>query len=135
MERIPPVHQHFHVLIEIPATDLALTTAAAHTFEGEFGEDAFANFASEPGIASEVEEGAGINAGNIVGFNVLDSLVYWDGAQAASPGDATVTIAGAGGSADSKVIDGDVPTQATTPTDGGSPVLEDNTTQDDSTQE
>lgn len=69
-------------------------------FEGEFGEDAFANFASEPGIASEVEEGAGINAGNIVGFNVIDKLFYWDGSQVTSPGDATVTIAAAGGSAD-----------------------------------
>lgn len=69
-------------------------------FEGEFGEDAFANFASEPGIASEIEEGAGVNAGNIIGFNVLDGLFYWDGSQVASAGDATVTIAGAGGSAD-----------------------------------
>ena len=69
-------------------------------FEGEFGEDAFANFASEPGIASEVEEGAGINPGNIVAFNVLDSLFYWDGSQVGSPGAATVTIDAAGGSAD-----------------------------------
>lgn len=69
-------------------------------FEAEFGEDAFANFASEPGIASEIEEGAGINAGNVIGFNVLDKLFYWNGSEAVSPGDATVTIAGAGGSAD-----------------------------------
>ena len=72
-------------------------------FEGEFGEDAFANFASEPGIASEIEEGAGVNAGNIIGFNVLDSLFYWDGSQVGSVGDATVTIAGAGGSSDAVV--------------------------------
>lgn len=72
-------------------------------FEGEFGEGAFANVASEPGFGSEVEEGAGINAGNIVGFNVLKPLFYWDGAQATSPGDASITIAGAGGAGDTVV--------------------------------
>lgn len=69
-------------------------------FEGEFGEDAFANFASEPGIASEVDEGAGINAADIIGFNVLDDLFYWSGTDVGSPGEATITIAGAGGSDD-----------------------------------
>lgn len=72
-------------------------------FEGEFGEDAFANFASEPGIASEIEEGAGINANNIIGYNVLSDLFYWNGTEVASAGGATVTIASAGGSADAVV--------------------------------
>ena len=72
-------------------------------FEGEFGEGAFANSASEPGFASEPEEGLGINANNIIGFNVLDALFYWDGMQFASPGDASITIAGVGGAADTVV--------------------------------
>ena len=72
-------------------------------FEGEFGEGAFANFAGEPGIASEVEEGAGINPGDIIGFNVVNSLFYWDGSQVTSAGGTTITIDGAGGSADAVV--------------------------------
>lgn len=72
-------------------------------FEGEFGEGTFANFASEPGIASELEEGAGINADNIVGFNVLDKLFYWDGSQFASADAASITISGVGGAADTVV--------------------------------
>jgi|GEM_PF-3060447 len=95
--------EHGHSDVEFAYVDGAIEVEAGDegfVFEGEFGEDAFANFASEPGIASEIEEGAGINAGNIIGFNVLDSLFYWDGSQVASAGDATVTIAGAGGSAD-----------------------------------
>ena len=77
--------------------------AEGFVFEGEFGEGVFANFSGEPGIASEVEEGAGINPGDIVGFNVLDTLFYWDGSQVASPGDTTVTIAAFGGSPDAVV--------------------------------
>lgn len=41
-----------------------------------------------------------------------------------------IPIVGGGGLTDSKVIDGDVPTQTTTPAEGNSPVLEDNTTQE-----
>lgn len=95
--------EHGHSDVEFSYVDGAIEVEAGEegfVFEGEFGEDAFANFASEPGIASEVEEGAGINAGDIVGFNVLGSLFYWDGSQVASPGDATVTVAAFGGSAD-----------------------------------
>ncbi len=72
-------------------------------FEGEFGEGPFANSASEPGFASEPEEGLGINPNNIIGFNLLDSLFYWDGTQFTSPGDASITIAGVGGAADTVV--------------------------------
>jgi hypothetical protein len=95
--------EHGHSDVEFSYVDGAIDIEEGEegfVFEGEFGEDAFANFASEPGIASELEEGAGINAGNIVGFNVLGSLFYWDGSQVASAGDATVTIAAAGGSSD-----------------------------------
>ena len=95
--------EEVHSDVEFAYVDGAIEVepgAEGLVFEGEFGEEAFANFASEPGIASEIEEGAGINPGNIIAFNVLDSLFYWDGSQAASAGDATVTISAAGGSAD-----------------------------------
>ncbi len=72
-------------------------------FEGEFGEGAFANEASEPGIASELEEGMGIHPNNTIAFNVLGSLYYWDGNDFAVPGDASITISGVGGSADSVI--------------------------------
>ena len=57
-----------HSDVEFSYVDGAIEVEAGEegfVFEGEFGEDAFANFASEPGIASEIEEGAGINAGNL----------------------------------------------------------------------
>lgn len=98
--------EHGHSDVEFAYVDGVIDVepgAEGFVFEGEFGEDAFANFANEPGIASEIEEGAGINAGNLIGFNLLDNLFYWDGSQVASPGDATITIAGAGGSADAVV--------------------------------
>lgn len=94
---------HAHSDVEFSYVDGAIEVEEGEegfVFEGEFGEGAFANFASEPGIASEVEEGAGINPGNIIAVNVLDNLFYWDGSQIASPGTATITISGAGGSAD-----------------------------------
>ena len=99
-------HEHGHSDVEFVYADGAIDVEPGEegfVFEGEFGEDAFANFASEPGIASEIEEGGGINAGDIVAYNVLDNLFYWDGTQVASAGDATVTIASAGGSADAVV--------------------------------
>ena len=99
-------HDHEHSDVEFSYVDGAIEVEAGEegfVFEGEFGEGAFSNFASEPGIASEIEEGAGINAGNIIGYNVLDSLFYWDGTQVASAGDATLTVAGAGGAADTVI--------------------------------
>lgn len=98
--------EHGHSDVEFAYVDGAIEVEPGEegfVFEGEFGEDAFANFAGEPGIASEIEEGAGINAGDIVGYNVLSPLFYWDGTAVASPGDASVTVASAGGSADSVV--------------------------------
>ena len=98
--------EHGHSDVEFAYVDGAIEIEAGEEgliFEGEFGEEAFANFASEPGLASEVEEGAGINAGNIVAFNVLGNLFYWNGTEVASPGAATITIAGAGGSSDAVV--------------------------------
>lgn len=94
---------HAHSDVEFSYVEGAIEVEAGEegfVFEGEFGEGAFSNFASEPGIASEIEEGAGINPGNIIAVNVLDNLFYWDGSQVASPGTATIAIAGVGGSAD-----------------------------------
>lgn len=98
--------EHAHSDVEFEYADGAIEIEPGEEgfiFEGEFGEDAFANFASEPGIASELEEGAGINSGDIIGFNVLENLFYWDGSQVASPGAATISIAGVGGSPDAVV--------------------------------
>lgn len=72
-------------------------------FEGEFGEGAFADFAAEPGLGSDPEEGLGINAGNVIGFNVLSDLFYWNGDSFASPGNASISIRGAGGAPDTFV--------------------------------
>lgn len=98
--------EHGHSDVEFAYVDGAIEVEAGEegfVFEGEFGEDAFANFASEPGIASEIEEGAGVNASNVIGYNVLGDLFYWNGTEVASPGAATLTIKSAGGSADAVV--------------------------------
>jgi hypothetical protein len=59
-------------------------------FEGNFdtsGTDR--QFASEPGFASELAEGLGINAGDEIVYHVLDHLFYWDGASFQPPAAAT----------------------------------------------
>ena len=55
--------EEHHSDVEFAYVDGAIEVEAGEegfVFEGEFGEGEFANFASEPGIASEVEEGAGV---------------------------------------------------------------------------
>ena len=69
-------------------------------FEGEFGTGLFSNVATEPGFASEPEEGQGIGADDLIGFNVLGPLTYWDGTSFQSPGETTLTIAGVGAASD-----------------------------------
>lgn len=39
----------------------------------------FQQYDANPGFASEVDVGMGINAGDIIVYNVLDNLQYWDG--------------------------------------------------------
>ena len=55
-------------------------------FEGEFptsGTDL--QFTTEPGFASETSEGMGIGSGDQIVYNVLDSLLFWNGSSIAAP--------------------------------------------------
>ena len=59
-------------------------------FEGEFDtEGTDLQFTSEPGFASELEEGLGIGAGDEIVYNVLGNLLVWDGAAISSAPDGT----------------------------------------------
>lgn len=105
---IPILAQEVHSDVEFSYVDGMIHIepgAEGYVFEGEFGTGPFTTLANEPGIASEPEEGLGVNAGNIIGFNVLGKLQYWDGTQFSSPGDTVITIEGVGGAPDT-VIDG-----------------------------
>jgi hypothetical protein len=64
-------------------------------FEGDFPTSGiFARFASDPGFISELDQGLGINGGDIVSYNVLNNLYFWSAATQdfADPGAATITI-------------------------------------------
>ena len=55
-------------------------------FEGDFptsGTDK--QFTTEPGFASEISEGLGIDPNDQIVYNVLDSLLYWDGSSISAP--------------------------------------------------
>lgn len=55
-------------------------------FEGDFptsGTDL--QFTTEPGFRSEISEGAGINSFDEIVYNVLDSLLSWDGSSITAP--------------------------------------------------
>ena len=96
--------QHEHGLsdVEFAYADGKIVLEAS-VFEAEFGEGEFANTTRNPGFASEAEEGLGLNANNLIGYNVLDALLYWNGTEFASAGDVAITIPGKGGSADTAV--------------------------------
>jgi hypothetical protein len=80
--------------------------AEGFVFEAEFGEGLLPpNQAEDPGFASEIAEGLGINPDDLIGYNVLDRLYYWDGSAFSPPGSAAITITGVGGAADT-VVDG-----------------------------
>jgi hypothetical protein len=64
-------------------------------FEGDFPTTGLlARLASDPGFISELDQGLGINPSDIVSYNVLDNLYYWNPATQdfASPGAATITV-------------------------------------------
>jgi len=110
---VPAFAQEVHSDVEFSYVDGVIEIepgVEGYVFEGEFGTGAFATLANEPGIASEPEEGLGVNAGNIIGFNVIGNLQYWDGMQFSSPGDTAITIEGVGGAPDT-VIDAGSATQ------------------------
>ena len=55
-------------------------------FEGEFppsGTDL--QFTTEPGFASEISEGMGIGSGDQIVYNVLESLLFWNGSSILEP--------------------------------------------------
>ncbi len=54
--------------------------AEGRIFEGDFVVGGlFDRTTDDPGWASELSEGLGIGAGDLVGYNVLENLFYWDG--------------------------------------------------------
>lgn len=78
----PALAQHSD--IEITAVDGRLVVEPSeegYVFEGELGET-FPNFGTEPGF--EAEDGQ-LQAGDELGFNLLASLLYWDGGQFTAP--------------------------------------------------
>lgn len=104
--RTPSVAQELHSDIEFTYRDGRIQIepgAEGFVFEGEFGVGSFANQASEPGFESESDEGLGIGAQDVIGFNVLTELRYWNGTQFASPGSAAITVPGIGGSEDTVI--------------------------------
>jgi len=73
-----------HSDIEVTAVDgklIVAPTAEGYVFEGELGET-IPNFGNEPGF--EAEDGE-LQPGDPLGFNVLGSLLYWDGFQFTTP--------------------------------------------------
>ena len=62
-------------------------------FEGVFPiEGIDLQFTSEPGFASELEEGAGINAGNQIVYNIHSDLLFWNDGFKSVPNDAQIRI-------------------------------------------
>lgn len=67
-------------------------------FEGEFPTSTAVlpeveDFTDDPGFASEPEEGLGVGADDIIAYNILSDLLYWDGTSFAPvPAGATITI-------------------------------------------
>lgn len=55
---------------------------------GEFATSGFfQQFEANPGFASETDIGLGVNSGDLITYNVLDDLRFWDGASFAVPPD------------------------------------------------
>lgn len=73
-----------HSDIEVTAVDgklIVAPTVEGYVFEGELGET-IPNFGNEPGF--EAEDGE-LQPGDQLGFNLLGSLLYWDGVQFTTP--------------------------------------------------
>jgi hypothetical protein len=75
-------HEHGHADIEFAYVDGKIDIEFGDegaVFEGEFEtEGVDRQFTTEPGFASELEEGMGIGAGDQVVYNVLGSLMFWN---------------------------------------------------------
>jgi hypothetical protein len=68
--------------------------AEGRGFESDFPTSGlFARHTDDPGFASEVAEGLGIGPGDLIGYNILSPLQYWDGSSfVALPSGAMITI-------------------------------------------
>lgn len=73
--------QHSDVEFEYSGGQIEIEFGSeGQVFEGEFPDSgADTQFTSEPGFGSELSEEAGINSLDEVVYNVLDSLLFWDG--------------------------------------------------------
>jgi hypothetical protein len=78
--------------------------AEGRVFEGAFptAPDPFAGIAGDPGFFSEKPE-FGINPGDLIGYNVLENLFYWNGTAEAATS-ATVTFQHGGGISPNNVV-------------------------------
>lgn len=101
--------QHDHGDIEFTYEDGLIvieSDGGIPVFEGEFPESGFnERYTDDPGFASEVDEGLGLNPNDIIAYNILDNLYYWDGTSWSDPGLASITIANSGSVADT-IVDG-----------------------------
>ena len=62
-------------------------------FEGEFPIDGIdLQFTAEPGLASELDEGAGIVAGNQIVYNVHSDLMFWNDGFQSVPNNAQIRV-------------------------------------------
>lgn len=71
-------YQEGQIVVETP-TELGIAPAEFPT------SGIFRQFAGEPGFVSEVDAGMGINPDDVIAYNVLGDLMYWDGAAFTPP--------------------------------------------------
>ncbi len=72
--------------IDVKVTD----TTGARVGVGDFALDGlFRQFEENPGFASESDVGLGINPSDTIVYNVLDNLLFWNGAGFATPNPST----------------------------------------------
>ena len=74
---------------------------------GEFPVDGpFRQFTDQPGFASEVDVGHGVNPGDVIVYNVLDRLLFWNGTDFVSPDPSTQIRISNNGAAPDTFVDG-----------------------------
>jgi hypothetical protein len=87
---------HGHSDVEFGYENAAIVVesgAEGFVFEGDFPLDGIdRQFTREPGFASALEEGSGLNAGDQITYNVLDDLVYWNNGFQSVPAGAQIRI-------------------------------------------
>jgi hypothetical protein len=87
---------HGHSDIEFSYGESTIVVTAGpegFVFEGEFpAEGIDRQFTSEPGFASELAEGFGIQPGDQITYDVLESLVYWNNGFQAVPAETQIRI-------------------------------------------